>query len=177
MSECHHEDAADRLIHRHPLPPHETPPMIINDISHLFHGKMRSTETEGILSQHGARMILGALFREGGLRQIDLVRITHMKAPSVSVIVKKMAAEGLLTHEVQISDLRAVRLHLTEKGRLAHEGTRKMLRSTDEIMMNGFTPEETEQLKALLCRVRENLLSDLDSNGLLSSAPKEENET
>ena len=96
-----------------------------------------------------------------------------MKAPTISVIVKKMAAEGLLTHEVHLSDLRAVRLHLTEKGRLAHESTHKALRSTDEIMMDGFTQEETDQLKALLNRVRDNLLADLESKGLLHGTPSE----
>ncbi|MBQ7338013.1 MAG: MarR family transcriptional regulator [Clostridia bacterium] len=160
----------EHIIHLRPPRPHETPPMIINDISHLFHGKMRSMETEGIMSQHGARMIAYELSRREGLRQIDLVRLTHMKAPTVSVIVKKMAAEGLLTHEVQFSDLRSIRLYLTEKGRALHETTRRSLRSTDEIMMAGFTEEEAQQLKAMLCRVRDNLLSDLESNGLLRPA-------
>lgn len=158
------------LIHRRPQHPNETPPMIINDISHLFHGKMRSCESEGIMSQHGARMILSALSHHDGLRQIDLVRMTHMKAPTVSVLIKKMAAEGLLTHEVQLSDLRAVRLHLTEKGRSIQEVTHKTLRATDEIMMQGLSAEESEQLRALLCRVRENLLTDLEGRGLLSPA-------
>ncbi len=155
------------LIHRHPQHPNETPPMIINDISHLFRGKMRSCESEGIMSQHGARMVLYALSHHDGLRQTDLVRLTHMKAPTVSVLIKKMAAEGLLTHEVQLCDLRAVRLHLTEKGRNIEEGSRKTLRATDEIMMQGFSAEECEQLKALLCRVRNNLIGDLESRGLL----------
>ena len=159
------------LIHRRPQHPNETPPMIINDISHLFHGKMRSCENEGIMSQHGARMILSALSHHDGLRQIDLVHLTHMKAPTVSVLIKKMAAEGLVTHEVQFSDLRAVRLHLTEKGRNIHEVTHKTLRSTDEIMMQGLSAEESEQLKMLLCRVRQNLLDDLESRGLLRPAP------
>lgn len=161
----------ERLICHHPQHPNETPPMIINDIAHLFRGKMRSCESEGIMSQHGARMILSALSHHDGLRQIDLVHLTHMKAPTVSVLIKKMAAEGLLTHEVQLGDLRAVRLHLTEKGRGIEEGSRKTLRATDEIMMQGFSAAENEQLKVLLCRVRENLVADLESRGLLRPAP------
>ena len=78
-----------RLIERHPPCPGETAPMIINDISHLFHGKMRSVETEGVMSQHGARCILSALAHNEGLRQTDLVRITHMKPPTVSVTLRK----------------------------------------------------------------------------------------
>ena len=165
-----HHLADDGLIPQPPPHPHETPPMIINDISHLFHGKMRSIQTEGILSQHGARMILAALAHHDGLRQIDLVRLTHMKAPTVSVIIKKMAEEGLVTHRVQISDLRAACLFLTDKGRDAYESTHRMLRATDEVMMQGFSVQEAEQLKALLGRVRENLLADLKQNGLLCPA-------
>ena len=160
-------EADDGLISSRPPRPHETAPMMINDISHLFHGKMRSVQTEGILSQHGARMILAALAHNEGLRQIDLVGLTHMKAPTVSVIIKKMAAEGLVTHQVQASDLRAARLYLTEKGRAVHKTTHELLHSTDQVMMQGFSEEETAQLKALLSRVRENLLTDLKQNGLL----------
>ena len=159
--------ASDCLISRHPPHPQETPPMIINDISHLFHGKMRSTQTEGVLSQHGARMILSILSREEGLRQTDLVRMTHMKAPTISVLVKKMAAEGLLTHEIRFSDMRTVCLYLTDKGRQAHLVTHQALHTTDDILMQGFTEEETQLLKSMLCRMRNNLLTDLEQNGLL----------
>ncbi len=171
MSERTPDAAEDCLIIRHPQHPHETPPMIINDISHLFHGKMRSCASEGILSQHSARLILSMLAHHEGLRQTDLVRLTHMKAPTVSVLVKKMTAEGLLTNRVQFSDLRAARLYLTDKGREQHETTRATLRATDNILMRGFTTEETEQLKSMLCRMRDNLLSDLEISGLLRAAP------
>lgn len=172
MSEKRHAASGEEhWIPRHPQHPNETPPMIINDIAHLFRGKMRSCESEGIMSQHGARMIISALAHHDGLRQIDLVRMTHMKAPTVSVLIKKMAAEGLLTHEVLLSDLRAVRLHLTEKGREMEESSHRSLCATDEIMMQGFSEEECEQLKILLNRVRENLVRDLESHGLLRPAP------
>lgn len=163
----------DGLISPRPPHPHETAPMMINDISHLFHGKMRSVQTEGILSQHGARMILSALAHNEGLRQIDLVALTHMKAPTVSVIIKKMEAEGLVTHQIQASDLRATRLYLTAKGTAVHETTHQLLALTDQLMMQGFSEAETEQLKALLCRVRENLLTDLKQNGLLRPMPEQ----
>ena len=158
------------VLIRRPQPVHETPPMIINDISHLFHGKMRSVQTEGLLSQHGARMILATLAHHRGLRQTDLVRLTHMKAPTISVLIKKMEAEGLVTGTVLEDDQRAVRLQLTEKGQQLHEVTRAVLRATDEIMMQGFTQQETEQLKGYLNRVRSNLLADLEQNGLLRPA-------
>lgn len=163
----------DGLITQRPPRPHETAPMMINDISHLFHGKMRSVQTEGILSQHGARMILSALAHNEGLRQIDLVALTHMKAPTISVIIKKMAAEGLVTHQVQACDLRANRLYLTEKGHDVHKTTHELLHETDRVMMQGFSDEEIEQLKGLLCRVRDNLLTDLKQNGLLRTMPEQ----
>jgi DNA-binding MarR family transcriptional regulator len=166
----------DGLIIARPPRPHETAPMMINDISHLFHGKMRSVQTEGILSQHGARMILSILAHNEGLRQIDLVALTHMKAPTVSVIIKKMAAEGLVTHQVQASDLRANRLYLTEKGHEVHKTTHELLHATDHVMMQGFSDEEIEQLKALLSRVRENLVTDLTQNGLIQSLPHDKKE-
>lgn len=159
------------LIEQRPPHPNETPLMVINDISHLFHGKMRSAETEGILSQNGARMILNILAHHEGLRQVDLARMMHMQAPTISILVKKMSAEGLLTNAMRMSDLRSSRLYLTDEGRECYEKTQRLLRSTEEIIMDGFSRSEVKELNALLDRMRNNLLNDLEAGGLLRPAP------
>ncbi|MBR5798172.1 MAG: MarR family transcriptional regulator [Clostridia bacterium] len=151
------------LQHRPPRPPHETPPMIVNDISHLFFGKVRSFEPEGIMSQHSARCILRLLVRGDGIRQNEIAQALHLSAPSVSATLRRMEAEGLIGRSACEGDGRAVRVCLTDKGREYDEGVRSMLRRLDGILMDGFSETETEQLTALLCRMRENLLKNLPS--------------
>ncbi|MBR2621996.1 MAG: MarR family transcriptional regulator [Clostridia bacterium] len=149
------------LQHRPPRPPHETPPMIVNDISHLFFGKVRSLEPEGVMSQHSARCIIRLLVRGDGVRQNEIADALHLSAPSVSATLRRMEAEGLICRHACEGDGRAVRVCLTDKGREYDEGVRLMLRRLDEILMEGFDEAETEQLTVMLCRMRDNMLRNL----------------
>ena len=153
-------------LHRPPRPPHETPPMIVNDISHLFFGKVRALEPEGVMSQHSARCILRLLVRGDGVRQSDIAAELHLSAPSISATLRRMEAEGLVCRRACEGDSRAVRVYLTDKGREYDEGARAMLRRLDGILMQGFDEQETERLTAMLCRMRENLLKDGSQDGL-----------
>jgi MarR family transcriptional regulator for hemolysin len=72
-----------------------------------------------------------------------------------------MEAEGLVARRACEGDSRAVRVYLTDKGREYDGEARAMLRRLDGILMQGFDEKETEQLTAMLCRMRENLLNNL----------------
>ena len=152
-------------LRRPPRPPHETPPMIVNDISHLFFSRVRAMEPEGMMSQHSARCILRLLVRSEGVRQSDIATELHLSAPSVSATLRRMEAEGLVCRHACEGDSRAVRVYLTDKGREYDNEVRAMLRRLDEGLMQGFDDGETALLTAMLCRMRENLLKDLSPSG------------
>ena len=151
-------DPLDRL----PRPLRETPPMIVNDISHLFFGKVRSEEPEGLMSQHGVRLLLSCLARQDGQRQSDLARATHLSPPTVSINLGRMEGEGLIRREAGTQDQRVVRVYLTDHGRQCDEEAHAFLRSLDDVLMQNFTPEETRQLTVYLNRMRDNLLRSMD---------------
>ena len=146
-------------------PAHETPPMMVNDISHLFFAKVRALEPEGALSQRSARVILRLLIDEDGRRQNELAREAHLSAPTVSATLRRMESEGLIERRDCTSDARAVRVYLTAQGRRQHEEMISMLRSLDAVTMQGFDEAETAQLHALLGRMRENLIKSLVCEG------------
>lgn len=149
-----------------PKPPFpETAPMMVNDISHLFFGKVRSLEPEGVMSQHSARSILRLLIRTEGIKQSDIAKALHLSAPSVSATLRRMESEGLIARRACEGDGRAVRIYLTDKGREYDEAARAMLRRLDDILMQGFDEEETRTLCELLERMRNNLLCELQSVG------------
>ena len=54
----------------HPAP---TPPMLVNEIARLFHGKMRAFEADGTMTQESARQIMRGFCDRGG-RQRELPR-------------------------------------------------------------------------------------------------------
>ena len=160
------------LSRRPPRPEHETAPMMVNDISHLFFGKVRSLEPEGVMSQHSARCILRLLVREDALKQGEIASRLHLSAPSVSTTLRRMESEGLICRRACEGDGRAVRIYLTEKGREYDRGVRAMLRGLDDALMQGFTEQETAQLCAYLTRMRDNLLNNL-SQGTTSEEGNE----
>jgi DNA-binding MarR family transcriptional regulator len=135
-----------------------TPPMLVNEIARLFHARMREYDLFGVMSLDSARLIMRALSREDGVSQLRLTNLTHLKAPTVSVTLKKMEDEGLVLREQDKLDLRMTRVYLTEKGKAHNRRVLERLKGLDAELMEGFDAKETEVLRELLERMRDNIL-------------------
>lgn len=159
------EDVLRALQSRPPRPPHETPPMMLNDVSRLFFAKVRSMEPEGVLSQHSARVILRLLVEQDGLRQNELARKAHLSAPTVSATLRRMEEEGLIERRGCENDARAVGVYLTKTGKTRHAAMLDMLHTVDGVLMQGFDERERELLAGMLERMRENVLQSLHGEG------------
>ena len=136
-----------------------TPMMILNEVSHLIMDRIRSNHDE-LFAQRSIRLLIMELARKDGRTQLDLVHATHLKAPTVSVAMQKLAKEGIVTRRPDEYDLRATRVFLTEKGREMDNRTRKSVHDTEEIAMARLSEEERETLYRLLIKIREGLLED-----------------
>ena len=90
--------------------------MLINDVSRLFDARVRR-ETEKSGFPQGYRRIIFHLSHNDGLTQNELTKLTHMKAPSISVQLQKMENEKLITRVSDEKDMRKSYIYLTEKGR------------------------------------------------------------
>lgn len=137
-----------------------TPPMLVNEIARLFHAKMRSYELDGVMTQDSARLIMRALAFEDGCSQLDLVRRTHLKAPTVSVTLRRMEEEGLVVREPNAMDMRVICVRLSEKGKQHNREIFKRLQTVDGELMQGFSEEETATLLQFLERMRDNILPE-----------------
>ena len=155
------QEVVRALQSRPPRPAHETPPMMVNDISHLFFAMVRSKEPEGVLSQHSARVVLRLLIRCDGMKQRELAQQAHLSAPTISATLRRMQEEGLIVRRGCEQDGRAIGVYLTELGRARHESMIAMLRSLDEVLMQGFDEQETRQLSELLARMRGNIVQSM----------------
>ena len=134
--------------------------MLINEISKLFQDRM-AKNSEKLGFKNGYRQILRHLAHEDGVTQIDIVKKTHLKAPTISVTLKKMEEEGLVRRETDKIDQRQTHVYLTEKGRKTERAFFGKIIETESIMFEGLSPEETETLRTLLKKVRNNLLHDM----------------
>lgn len=136
-----------------------TPVKLCNDISRLCHARLRSEgEMDGVLSQPGARAILSMIAVSDGLCQRELVKETHLRPPTVSIILQKMEEAGMVERQSDPDDRRIIRVRLTEYGREMDAQTIERIRRNDARAMAGLSEEETTVLLRLLERIRDNLL-------------------
>ena len=138
---------------------HDNPVKLCHEISRLSHARIREANIEGIMSQHGARLVLSALIFEDGASQRRIVELTHLRPPTVSVILKKMQDEGIVELTVNAEDRRGMRVFLTDYGREVDRCAIEKIKETDSIALDGLSEEEQETLMELLCKIRENLLA------------------
>ena len=139
------------------------PPMLINEISRLFQEWMHRTRVEPLQGQHSCRMLLRSLGHMEGCTQLDLVKETHLKPPTVSVTLKKLEENGFVERKTDEHDLRAIRVFLTDKGRKLNESTIARCKMADDIFMSDISEEEVEILLRVLTKMRNNMLQRLES--------------
>ena len=98
------------------------------------------------------------LARQDNVTQLDLVKATHLKAPTVSVSLQKMERDGLVTRKQDQEDLRAIRVFLTDKGREIDTQILKKIHEQDKDAISCLTAEELDSLKLILKKIRRHLV-------------------
>lgn len=133
---------------------------LINEISKLFHDKLRRNSEE-LGFKSGYRQILRFLSHEDGVTQVDIARNSHFTAPTVSVTLKKMEDEGLISRKTDKNDTRRTRVFITEKGREWESKLFTTAMDCEEILVRGFSAEEIEEFDRLLKKAKENMLAEI----------------
>lgn len=141
----------------------DTPLKLCNEISRLFRTELRENDThEGVMTQHGAHLVLSTLAINDGINQLELVNKTHLSPPTVSVIIKRMESEGIVERVSNPNDNRSVCVYLTEHGREIDRENIESIKSFETVALRGVTSEEFDTLMRLLPKLRDNLLEDLN---------------
>ena len=148
-----------------PTPPRRcelgsNPVKLCHEISRLTGARVRGANIEGVMSQHGARLVLSALAMSDGASQREIVGMTHLRPPTVSVILRKMQDEEIVELFKNPEDKRELRARLTQKGREIDRCGLEKIRQTDELALEGLREDERATLMTLLGKIRENLLSE-----------------
>ena len=139
----------------------DNPVKLCNEIARIFRTKMRENgEHEGLMSQPGARLVLSLLAISDGISQRELAERTHLRAPTVSVILKRMLDEGMVEIRSSETDMRVKYVFLTEHGlRIDRENIEK-IKATDAKGLKNISDEEQQLLMSLLYRIRDNLVEE-----------------
>ena len=82
----------------------------------------------------------------GQASQLDIVKFSHLKAPTISLTLKNMEQEGYITREVDPNDQRSVIVKLTDYGIDVDKKIRKIFQEEEDKLMSLFSKEEIENL-------------------------------
>ena len=147
-----------------PMPPRpemrdlpEAPRMVM-EVSRLLRYRVRRDEAAGgVMAQQAARALMAHLAVCGESNQLALAERTRFSTPTVSILLRKMEAEGYVCRRPAPEDRRVMLVSLTKKGIEFDREHLNRVFAAERCALAGFTAEEEQQLMALLSRMRKNL--------------------
>lgn len=106
----------------------------------------------------GQPMLLDMLVKYDGCNQKLIAEKCQLEPATITSILSLMEKSGLVERRSLPEDKRLMTVHLTQKGRDAHERVSEVfLREQEEVCFAGFTPKEREEAIAVLRRIHRNL--------------------
>lgn len=141
------------------------PIQLLNEIHRLMGDRLRESGEEHPITQKSGRLLLMELSRKDGRTQLDLVRATHLKAPTISVALQKLEKEGYVSRRPDEYDLRATRVFLTEKGRALDNKIQKRFQEETKVALKDLSASECDMLMRLMSKIKNNLVDDSEKDG------------
>ena len=132
----------------------------VNDASFLF-ATLVGKELESIGMRASYRHVLKPLMEGDGLTQLDLVKITKLKAPTISITLRNMEREGIVRREKNDNDRRETHVYITDKGREMHAKVLEAFDKAEKLMLAGISEKELEAVGALMSKMIGNLKTEL----------------
>lgn len=132
----------------------------VNDASFLF-GRYVGRELEAIGMRASYRHVMKPLMENDGLTQLDLVKITNLKAPTISITLRNMEREGIVRREKNDNDRRETHVFITDKGREMHAKILEAFNNAEKVMLGGLSDKELATVGKILAKMENNLKSEL----------------
>ncbi len=110
---------------------------------------------------HSQARLLMILARENGITHTEIADELRISTAAASKVIKRMEQDGYVLREADDSDERVSRVFLQSKGKTLVDKIHATFQQLDNVMFDGLTNEEINELYALLCRVQKNLQGNL----------------
>lgn len=133
---------------------------IVNETSYLF-GTYVCQELERIGMRYSYRHVMKPLIENDGLTQLELVKITNLKAPTISITLRNMEREGIVRREKNDNDRRETHVFITDKGKKMYSKVLTALDKAEKTMLKGVEEENLVILRSALCKMCDNLRSEI----------------
>ena len=122
--------------------------------NHSNHAMVARTRAFGLLP--GQPKVLEFVATHEGCLQRDIARACAMDRATVTGVLGRMEAAGLITRTPRKGDRRALEVRLTADGRAAAEQVVLSGAEVDNLACTGLSAAERQELSHLLARVIEN---------------------
>lgn len=132
---------------------------LFHDVHHAHRTAVLAALARQGLQEVGQPKVLLLLssLEAGSVTQNQLARAIHVTPATMSASLKSLERLGYVTKQSDEKDARRKRIAITQKGLDAVQRVRDALKSVDDRLFAGFTPEEVERIKADHLRMRSNL--------------------
>ncbi len=128
----------------------------LNSLSKNYAEKLKKgLEKEGLKILYCR--LLSALAEEDGGTQLSLVERTGIKAPTVSIMLRKMEKLGLVSRKVDDYDLRKTHVKLTDAGRAADAAAKESIKQIQKDTFASLTDEQMDAFCSVLKVLADNL--------------------
>lgn len=132
----------------------------VNEASYLF-GAYVCQELERIGMRYSYRHVIKPLMENDSLTQLELVKITNLKAPTISITLRNMEREGIVRREKNDNDRRETHVFITDKGKKMYARVLTTLDKAEETMLKGIGEKELSSLRSTLEKMSENLRGEI----------------
>lgn len=132
------------------------PFVLINDVSKILLEQIDQGSSNGIKLPKSYKLILSYLIEANNVTQLDIAKATHLQAPTVSLKLKNMEDDGLVSRKADEFDKRVVRVNITDAGRSLFAKTIQNGLGDTKGLLEGITEEEVEIMNSVLARIIKN---------------------
>lgn len=132
----------------------------VNNVGALF-TKYVNSELQKIGMRSSYRHMMKPLMDSESLTQLQLVELTGLKAPTISITLRNMEREGIVARVKNDTDRRETHVSLTDKGRDMYAKILGTLAKAEKIMLNGISDKELKAARAAADKMSANLLAEL----------------
>lgn len=87
----------------------------------------------------------------------DVEEAFHLSHPTVSGLLSRLEQKGFIQFRPDPLDRRCKRIYVLPKGQACHDTMHQIIRTTEDRIVQDFSPEEKAQFSALLQRAISNL--------------------
>jgi len=104
--------------------------------------------------------VLWSLWQEDGVLTSKLIEGTNLDGGTITGVIDRLEAKGLVRRERDDEDRRVVRVFLTAAGSKLETPLRRIVAEVEDRALDGLTAAEVQRLNRMLDRVGENLGSE-----------------